>query len=371
MLNRALVMALVALLIAGCSTTPDPRRSASPREADRPVTRLILVERQTGAGAVLDVADSDETGLGQLGRVDAVSGDGRYAYLHDDAGLTILDGGAWTFDHGDHSHFYDAAPAVVGRIDGRFTAVRGHGALAVARRADGAVAALDRDAFARGEITSSAVAQESEKALAAVALADDLLTVSDRGLVSTVAEQAAVLGDCPAVSDAVALRRAVVLGCRDGALKISRRGGAPVTESIAFGPVRPREPLGPFGYRRSGSSLAAVAGDEVWLLDGRRWASMRLPGVVAVNTAGGTTVLAVTQDGVLHALDVAAGAHTGRLELLAAPVGTPVIEVGAGRAYVNDATARAVHEIDYANGLRVERTHRTNVIPDFLVAAGW
>ncbi|MDF3341240.1 ABC transporter [Mycolicibacterium septicum] len=369
MLNRALVLALVALLIAGCATTPGPRQSASPREADRPVTRLIVVERQTGAGAVFDVADSGETGLGKIGRVDAVSGDGRYAYLHDDAGVTILDGGAWTFDHGDHSHFYDAAPALVGRIDGPVTAVRGHGALAVARRADGSVAALDRDAFARGEVTPSA--PTPERALAAVALGDDLLTVSGRGLVSTVAEQATVLGDCPAVTDAVALRRAVVLGCRDGALKISRRGGAPVAESIAFGPVRPREALGPFGYRRSGNSLAAVAGDEVWLLDGRRWASMRLPGVVAVNTAGGTTVLAVTHDGVLHALDVAAGVHTGRLELLATPVGTPVIEVGAGRAYVNDATARAVHEIDYANGLRVERTHRTNVIPDFLVAAGW
>lgn len=369
MLNRALVPALVALLIAGCATTPDSRQPASRREADRPVTRLILVERQTGARAVLDVADSGETGLGQLGRVDSVSGDGRYAYLHDDAGVTIVDGGAWTFDHGDHSHFYDGPPAVVGRIDGRVAAVRGHGALAVARRADGSVAALDRDAFARGEVTPSA--PTPERALAAVVLGDDLLTVSDRGLVSTVAEQATVLGDCPAVTDAVALRRAVVLGCRDGALKISRRGGAPVAESIAFGPVRPRDALGPFGYRRSGNSLAAVAGDEVWLLDGRRWASMRLPGVVAVNTAGGTAVLAVTKDGVLHALDVAAGVHTGRLELLAAPVGTPVIEVGAGRAYVNDATARAVHEIDYANGLRVERTHRTNVIPDFLVAAGW
>jgi hypothetical protein len=333
------------------------------------VTRLILVERENGAGAVLDVADSVETGLGSFGRVDAVSGDGRYAYLHDDAGLTVLDGGAWTFDHGDHSHFYDAPPAVVGRIDGRIAAVRGHGALAVARRTDGAVTALDREAFARGEVTPSA--PTPERALAAVVLGADLLTVSGTGLISTAAEQPAVLGDCPGVTDAVALRRAVVLGCRDGAVKISRRGGALVAESIPFGPVRPREPLGPFGYRRQGSSLAAVAGDDVWLLDGRRWASMRLPGVVAVNTAGGATTLAVTRDGVLHALDVAAGTHTGRLELLDAPVGTPVIEVGAGRAYVNEATARAVHEIDFSNGLRVERTHRTDIVPDFLVAAGW
>lgn len=371
MLNRASVAVLVALLVAGCTTTAEAPQAASPREAQRPVTRLVLVERQTGTGAVLDVADSVETGVGQHGRVDALGGDGRYAYLHGDAGVTILDGGTWTFDHGDHSHFYDAPPAVVGRIDGRVAAVRGSGALAVARSADGAVTALDRDALAGGEVTMSSVARDHQKAAAAVALGTDLLTVGERGIVSTAAEPPAVLGDCPEVTDAVALRRSVVFGCRDGAMKISRRSGALVAENIPFGSVRPREPLGTFGFRRQGSSLAAVAGDEVWLLDGRRWVSMRLPGVVAVNTTDATTVLAVTQDGVLHALDVAAGVHTGRLELLDAPVGTPVIEVGAGRAYVNDATARAVHEIDYAKGLRVERTHRTSVIPDFLVAAGW
>ncbi|WP_166906717.1 ABC transporter [Mycobacterium sp. DL440] len=371
MLNRALVITLVALLIAGCSTPPDARQNASPRESERPVTRLILVERHAGAGAVLDVADSVETGLGQHGRVDAVSGDGRYAYLHDDAGLTILDGGAWTFDHGDHSHFYDAPPAVVGGIDGRVIAVRAHGALAVTRRADGAVTSLDRDAFARGEVTLVAAHSESENAVAAIPFGSDLLTVADHGLVSKVAEQTTVLGDCPAVTDAVVLRRTVVLGCRDGALKIVRRGGVPAAESIPFGPVRPREPLGSFGYRRQGNSLAAVAGDEVWLLNGRRWSSMRLPGVVAVNTAGATTVLALTEDGGLHALDVAAGVRTGRVELLAPPVGTPVIEVGAGRAYVNDATAKAVHEIDYSNGLRVVRTHHPAVTPDFMTVAGW
>ncbi|WP_051288829.1 hypothetical protein [Mycobacterium sp. URHD0025] len=370
MLNRALVTVLVALLIVGCSATPDARQATAPRESERPVTRLVLVERETGAGAVLDVAGSAQTRLGEHGRVEAVSGDGRYAYLHGDEGVTVLDGGAWTFDHGDHSHYYDAAPSVVGRIAGQITAVRGQGAVTVARRADGTVATLDRDAFARGEVTPVA-AQVPEKATAAISLGNDLLTVTEGGLVSRVAEQVSVLGDCPALTDAVALRRTVVLGCRDGALKISRRGGGPVAESIPFGPVRPRVPLGPFGYRRQGNSLAAVAGDEVWLLNGRRWSSMRLPGVIAVNTAGGTTVLAVTQDGVLHALDVAAGIETSRLELLAAPVGTPVIEVGAGQAYVNDAAAKAVHEIDYSNGLRVERTHRTNVIPDFLAAAGW
>lgn len=364
-------MMLVGILIAGCSTGGDAPEVEGPRESERPLTRLVLVERESGAGGVFDVVSGGETPLGRHGPVEAVSGDGRYAYLLGEEGMTVLDGGAWTFDHGDHSHYYEAAPSVVGRIDGQITAVHGQGSMTVARRVDGSVATLDRDAFARGEVTSSVAAPVPEKATAAVSSGNDLLTVDDGGLVNRVAEQATVLGDCPALTDAAVLRRTVVLGCRDGALRISRRGGALAAENIPFGSVRPREPLGPFGYRRQGKSLAAVAGDEVWLLDGRRWASMRLPGVVAVNTAAAGTVLALTRDGVLHALDMAAGVSIGHLELLAAPVGTPVIEVGDGRAYVNDATAKAVHEIDYSNGLRVDRTHQTNVTPDFLAAAGW
>ncbi|MCV7066955.1 DAK2 domain-containing protein, partial [Mycolicibacterium farcinogenes] len=43
-----------------------------------------------------------------------------------------------------------------------------------------------------------------------------------------------------------------------GALRITRRGGALAAESIPFGEVGPRMPLGPFGYRRQANSLAAV-----------------------------------------------------------------------------------------------------------------
>lgn len=361
-------MVLVGILVAGCSTDPEAPPVEGPRESERPLTHLVLVEKQTGAAAVLDGAEAVETAVGEFGPIDAVSGDGRYAYLRGDVGLTILDGGAWTFDHGDHAHYYEATPAVVGRVEGRFVAVQGQGALTVARRDDGAVQPLDRNAFARGEV--SRLPGPSEKADAAVAFGRDVITVTDRGLVRN-GDRAAMLGHCPAVTGAAVLRRAVVLGCGGGALRITRRGGALAAESIPFGDVGPRMPLGPFGYRRQANSLAAVAGDEVWLLNGLRWTSMPLPGVVAVNTAGGDTVLALTRDGTLHALDMAAGVRTGQVEVLGTPLGTPVIEVGAGRAYVNDAAARAVHEIDYSNGLRVVRTHPTNVTPDFMVAAGW
>lgn len=40
------------------------------------------------------------------------------------------------------------------------------------------------------------------------------------------------------------------------------------------------------------------------------------------------------------------------------------------RAYVNDAAAQAVYEIDYSSGLRLARTLRTGVEPGLMVEAG-
>lgn len=47
-----------------------------------------------------------------------------------------------------------------------------------------------------------------------------------------------------------------------------------------------------------------------------------------------------------------------------------MIEIDSDRAYVNDAAARAVYEIDYADGLRIARTLRTDVSPGLMVEAG-
>jgi hypothetical protein len=48
----------------------------------------------------------------------------------------------------------------------------------------------------------------------------------------------------------------------------------------------------------------------------------------------------------------------------------PVIEIDSDRAYVNNAVAREVYEIDYADGLRISRTLRTEVTPGLMVESG-
>jgi hypothetical protein len=47
-----------------------------------------------------------------------------------------------------------------------------------------------------------------------------------------------------------------------------------------------------------------------------------------------------------------------------------VIEVDSDRAYVNNAAAREIYEIDYGDSLRIARTLTTGVEPGLMVKAG-
>lgn len=48
----------------------------------------------------------------------------------------------------------------------------------------------------------------------------------------------------------------------------------------------------------------------------------------------------------------------------------PVVDLDSDRAYVNNAAAKEIYEIDYADGLRIARTLRTEVTPGLMVEAG-
>jgi len=95
---------------------------------------------------------------------------------------------------------------------------------------------------------------------------------------------------------------------------------------------------------------------------------------VATNTAGGGTVLVLHRDGTLSAYDVNTRAETARIPLfpddIPADGAQPVVDLDSDRAYVNNAATREVYEIDYADGLRIARTLRTEVAPGLMVEAG-
>lgn len=378
------------LLVAGCgveqkSTTPTPSAPTSAddtgidaHESSEPVTRLVLVDPDTGATVVYDASEESESPLGAFGPTRGVSGDGRFAYLRGENALTVVDAGSWTFDHGDHSHFYVEPAAVAGRVDGRFVDAKGGRELTTVQREDGTVEVLDRNSVARQSITEADGFNVLRDVAAAAPMGDSVVAVSRDGAVvevsSEISAETRELGRCPGVTGAVTIGREVVFGCADGAVRIVKKAGRVTAEPIPL-PAGVPHP-GPLVYRYGSSTLAGITADTVWVLDARRgtWKSVDVADVVAANTVSGDSVLALTADGRLRAFDTADGRQTAAVELFGdrLPDGrpAPVIEVDADRAYVNDITGRAVYEIDYRDGLRVARTFETSVAPGFMVEAG-
>jgi hypothetical protein len=122
--------------------------------------------------------------------------------------------------------------------------------------------------------------------------------------------------------------------------------------------------------------LAAVAGDDVWLLDSRHraWSSVRVPNAVTAIPGDRGEVLVLTRDGVLRAFDTAAGAQTGSVPLFTGGIPAagpaPVIAVDSAHAYVNDGAAHAIHQVDYGDALQLNRSVPTGVAPGLMAAPG-
>lgn len=376
------------LLLAGCASAEKPAAPSTSADHDDtgvdaqesadPVTRLVLVEPDTGSTLVYDAGAETEEPLGELGGTGGVSGDGRFVYLRGETGLTVVDAGSWTFDHGDHSHYYVMAPGIAGTIDGPVEDAHGHRDLTAVRRIDGTVEVLDRKLLGEHQIAPAAGFDGVGDVAAIMPLGADLIAVTPGGAVTAIAPDGAreVLGQCPGVTGSALASGAVVFGCADGAVKVAKRAGKLTGQQLPFGNPGPTAPSAPLVHRHGGAALAALAGDEVWVLDARRggWESVRIPGVLAVNTISAESVLALTADGQLRVFDVPSGRQTRAIQLFRGSVPTdvpaPVIEVDADRAYVNDAAARVVYEVDYADPLRVARTLKTSVTPGFMVETG-
>ena len=335
---RLSATALVAIsaCVAGCTGGAGGVEEAppvDPEESAEPVTRLVMVDPGTGETAVYDVLDETETALGTFGPVENLSGDGRFGYLHTHDRLVTVDAGAWAVDHGDHNHYYVAPPAVA-----RTTELRG-------------------------------IAQAAPHS-------NGLVVVTATGQLQALDEKESVRelpGECQDANGIAVLGKVVIVGCRNGAIRIDVGGAEPAVTPIPFPAAGPAAAPGRLQHRHRDDVLAAAAGDEVWVLDSgpRTWSPVPVAGAVAANTGDDGEVLVLTRDGTLRAIDTQAGTETAHLQLFAHGISDePAIEVDSDRAYVNDAAGRVVYEIDYAEGLRLARTLRTEVRPGLMVEAG-
>ncbi|MET9353026.1 hypothetical protein ABZY14_08460 [Streptomyces sp. NPDC006617] len=392
-----------ALLATGCSEQSDGGRkpaatqsSATPhgyvegaQEAAEEQSRLILGDPRTGASRVLDLVTGKVHESAPVTGADGLSTDGRFGFFRTDGGTHVVDGGAWTVDHGDHVHYYRAAIRDVGDLPGgRGAEIRSDATVTAATDPEGRTTLYDRTALEKGEIGpartldgvhAGAVVPYEEHL---VALAGDgesaKVTVYDR----TGSRVASPDATCERPSGDAVTRRGVVLGCADGALLVSAEDGTFTAERIPYGrDVPKKERATAFRHRAGSDTLTAPAGERaVWVLDvtDRDWTRVKTGPVLAANTAGeGSPLLVLETDGALHGYDIATGRHTARAEPLLtgaaktpADAGAPVVEVDRSRAYVNDRTGKRVYEIDYNDALRVARSFDLDIAPGLMAETG-
>ncbi|MBM9466403.1 hypothetical protein [Nakamurella leprariae] len=365
--------------------------SAGAAEMTEAQLRLAVVApdgRTTG----IDLLTGGPLELPDLPAPDTVSTDGRYLFATAPDGLTVLDTGAWTVPHGDHSHYYLAEPRLMGPIPAG-TDTRAASAIATVALLDPATGhgtVLDGAALGDGEITSTATDVEAagvlvplgEQLIAGTAAADAVRVLDATGTPVPGAEVG-----CPDLAGTITSRVGVVVGCADGAVLATAGATAddPVTlDHIAYPePVAAAERAREFAARKDRPSVAALAGERgAWVLDtrNRAWSLLETPVPLLAVTAVDDrdhTVVAVDRDGRILTLDAETGAVTGSSEpLLADSVADPVlreavtIEVDANRAYVNDPAGRRVLEIDHGDAARISREFATPDVPLFLAESG-
>ncbi|TQK29122.1 zinc ABC transporter permease AztB [Arthrobacter sp. SLBN-53] len=392
---RWVTAVVVGCVVAGCATdtnasdttppAPVPESATSDGvaveggagEADGPLTKLVLVDPSTGDASVYDAVDETETRIGTFGPVDAVAGDGRFAYLRTGPRTAVIDSGAWTFDHGDHYHYFASTPAQVATLDVPVASVAASNSTVAVRPENGAIRLLMREQLGQKSVQQSPLVLPADAA-AVVPYGSRAVTVTTDGRiwVTDGAGSAEVPGQCRHASWAVATRRAVLFGCADGAIRITGGEKNLTVTATPYPADAPAQRPTRMQHRARADVVAGVADGTVWMLDSRQrsWTVLPIADAVAANTAGDGTILVLHRDGALSAHDATTRAETTRIPLLVNGISRsgpqPVIEIDSDRAYVNDTDARAVYEIDYADGLRIARTLRTAVSPGLMVEAG-
>lgn len=363
--------------------------------------------------------------------IDALRTDGRYAYAStaSTGTLSVFDGGTWTVDHGDHKHYYRTAPDAVGVIDGAagasvassrtFVAISGaggesarvsgsgtseHGGGSSTGTAPPENRVLDRAKLDDGSLVASAdLTDAAAGAALAVPFGENLITVagdasdSPAGTVQVHGPDAADLGTladtCTAPSGTATARTGIVIGCDDGALLVTDTSGSFASEKITYPDTLPSGSRATsFEYRPGANYLAARAADNTVLsldVSDRAWsvATTAAPVSAVTSPGDGSTALALLADGTLNAYSTDDGSLLTSVPLVAgarvsadsgvesdpradAASGTPSIQIDTARAYVNDPGARQIHEIDYADGLRLTRSFETTITPSHLVEVG-
>lgn len=385
------LIAATALALAACAGPGDPTEPVDDgagsysdvegaQEESEAQYRLVLADSSDGSVLVLDLLSEETEVVDGVDGVQGIRSDGRFAYLESPTGTDrVLDSGVWTWDHGDHHHYYRAATRLLGADVPTGEAAGAFNQPTVVLDDSGTATVLDRSALEEGEVEELAVLQDVGGV--ALAVGDEVLTAGSDGdglevhtLDGDVSEVDVVCSD-PDVSSRT--RAGIVVGCAEGAALVDPDDWS--ADLIAYPEgTPPAERAAGLEHRPGSTVLAGLRGDAgVWALDVRAgtWTSIDAPGAVATTAAGEDLPLLVLDDGGrLTSYDATTGdvvAETDLVDRLDPDQPAPVIAIDPARAYVNDAAAALVHEIDYNDDLRVARTLEVDMTPSLMAETGW
>lgn len=405
MISRPLIALAAALLTAGLAacapaTPPTPQTPATPetsgdrgddhgaiagaREVSEPPLGLLSVDA-AGTSAVLDLLDEGSVDIGRAPAPESLVSDGRYAFVTAEAGVTVIDSGRWSWDHGDHFHYYLSEPALIGTVPGdgpatvAASATPTAGGTGIFFSGSGEAVLLDNAALSRGEIAEVFRLETAEPSglvapigAGALVADGDELRYHDRAGRRT--------GDpvaCTGPSGAITTRAGLVIGCDDGAVLANWQESRVAVARIPYPDGTSAERARAFDGRKGRPTVAAVAGHTgFWLLDARErtWSLVPterpLTRVTAVDDAEGH-VVAIDADGRVVVVRADSGTTVGATAPLLPDGGAgSSLVVDEHRAYVNDSEAGVVHEIDFADGARIARSLTTPTAPAFFTEVG-
>ncbi|OIJ28522.1 ABC transporter [Nocardioides luteus] len=393
----------LTLAATGCGSTATPAddTDADPgsgkdhgavegaREVAEPQLHLTTIDG-TGNVAQLDLIEGSSAEVGRIGEPSAVASDGRYLFATTAEGVEVVDSGMWTWDHGDHFHYYRGEPRLLGAVEGEGPATVATGPLSTAGSTgvyfdgSGDAVLLDNKALAGGEVRERfRVDGEPHQGLVAPLGNGALVTVAEDGAVTGLryhgadGDPAGAQIPCARASGTITTKVGVVVGCADGAVLATETDGRPGFERIAYpkGIAAPRATA--FDGRKSRPTVAALSGRTgIWLLDTRErtWthldARTPLRQVVAADDEDGH-VLALDTAGRVRVLSAEGGKQLAVTEPLVDPSDGGVdLVVDQERAYLNVPAEGVVHEIDYADRARIARTLETPTAPVFFAETG-
>lgn len=354
-LAAAGLIALLPVLAACAAPVPEPEPAVphghidGASELSEPRARLILID-PAGRVALLDLSGGDVENLPGGDAPRGFSADERFAYLDTEAGLRVIDGGSWTVDHGDHSHYY-TAPArsitIPGTAPGPLSIAAAEGAAHVILRAAGSTQVLDREALGGPEAPGPRALEDDAIApLGAGTVHISAGAVSLRGLAGEITQT------CTDAGATASTRRGLVIDCAEGALILRDRSGTVSAQQV---PAIAGERVTTLEHRPRGTVLAGLipGGIRVLDLENSVWREIRQDGVRAVAVPDAETVLTLDDAGVLRSHSAAGGEPPvqRQLEIL----GTPSLVADGERAYVADSGSPRILEIDFRDGLRTAR----------------